>query len=52
MYNAGSDVSGALRWAATVAAGGPIVIAGSLYLVSDVLRLLRDAERLKNDMVG
>jgi folylpolyglutamate synthase/dihydrofolate synthase len=46
-YNAGTDISSALRWAVTVAAGGPIVIAGSLYLASDVLRLLRDAEYLK-----
>ena len=43
-YDAGTDVLGALRWAVTTAARGPIVIAGSLYLVSDVLRLLRDAE--------
>lgn len=43
-YDAGSDVSGALRWAADTSAGGPLVIAGSLYLVSDVLRLLRSAE--------
>ncbi|OBT46652.1 hypothetical protein VE00_01872 [Pseudogymnoascus sp. WSF 3629] len=43
-YDAGGDVSGALRWAADTAAGGPLVIAGSLYLVSDVLRLLRSAE--------
>ena len=47
-YDAGADISGALRWAVTTAAGGPIVIAGSLYLVSDVLRLLRDAETMKN----
>ncbi|KAI9738447.1 MAG: folylpolyglutamate synthase [Claussenomyces sp. TS43310] len=45
-YNAGNDVPGALRWATEVAAGGPLVIAGSLYLVSDVLRLLRRAELL------
>jgi folylpolyglutamate synthase len=43
-YNAGSDLSAALRWATETAAGGPLVIAGSLYLVSDVLRLLRKAE--------
>jgi folylpolyglutamate synthase len=52
LYNANSDLSGALRWAATVAAGGPMVIAGSLYLVSDVLRLLRDAEQLKTQTPG
>ena len=43
-YDAGTDLQGALRWAVSVAAGGPMVIAGSLYLVSDVLRLLRHAE--------
>jgi folylpolyglutamate synthase/dihydrofolate synthase len=50
-YNAGTDISGALRWAVTVAAGGPIVIAGSLYLVSDVLRLLRDAEQVQTQLI-
>jgi folylpolyglutamate synthase len=50
-YDANSDISGALRWAVTVAAGGPIVIAGSLYLVSDVLRLLRDAESIKSQLL-
>lgn len=46
LYNASDDISGALRWATEVAAGGPLVIAGSLYLVSDVSRLLRKAEGL------
>ena len=32
----------ALQWASKTAAGGPLVVAGSLYLVSDVFRLLRD----------
>lgn len=50
-YDASTDVSRALRWAVTVAAGGPIVIAGSLYLVSDVLRLLRDAEQVRNQFI-
>jgi folylpolyglutamate synthase len=50
-YDAGTDISGALRWAATVAAGCPLVIAGSLYLVSDVLRLLRDAEQVKSKLL-
>lgn len=50
-YDAGTDVSGALRWAVTTAAGGPIVIAGSLYLVSDVLRLLRAAGTMKNPLL-
>lgn len=52
LQNAGSDVSGALRWATTVADGGPLVIAGSLYLVSDVLRLLRNAELLKSPLLS
>ncbi|TVY43311.1 putative dihydrofolate synthetase [Lachnellula subtilissima] len=52
LYNAGADVSGALRWAATVADGSPIVIAGSLYLVSDVLRLLRTAKAFKDRILG
>lgn len=50
-YNAGADISGALRWAVTAAVGGPIVIAGSLYLVSDVLRLLRDAASMKSPLL-
>lgn len=50
LYNSGNDISGALRWAATVADGGPIVVAGSLYLVSDVLRLLRDSKQSKNQL--
>lgn len=41
--NAGRDVLGALQWSSNTAGGGPLVVAGSLYLVSDVLRLLRDA---------
>ena len=52
LYNAEGTVSGALCWAATVANGGPIVIAGSLYLVSDVLRLLQDAEHMKKHWLG
>ena len=48
LYDSSNDISGALRWAATVADGGPVVVAGSLYLVSDVLRLLRDSEQSKN----
>lgn len=41
LHDAGQDILGALQVAAVTAAGGPIVICGSLYLVSDVLRLLR-----------
>ncbi|POS88248.1 hypothetical protein EPUL_000075 [Erysiphe pulchra] len=43
-HNAESDVLNILQWAATIADQGPIVIAGSLYLVSDVLRLIRDVK--------
>ncbi|KAJ9655974.1 folylpolyglutamate synthase [Coniosporium apollinis] len=39
---AGGDVLGALRVAGEMAGEGPLVVAGSLYLVGDVLRLLRD----------
>lgn len=38
----GRDVLGALQAATEVTGGAPLVIAGSLYLVGDVLRLLRD----------
>ena len=37
------DLKSALDLATAIAAGGPIVIAGSLYLVSDTLRLVRQA---------
>lgn len=40
-HNAESDVLNILKWAATISNRGPIVIAGSLYLVSDVLRIIR-----------
>jgi folylpolyglutamate synthase len=43
MYNAGDDVKGALTWASQAAGDKPLVIAGSLYLVSSVLRLLRES---------
>ncbi|CAG7927205.1 unnamed protein product [Penicillium olsonii] len=39
------DLLPALRWASDEAHDGPLVIAGSLYLVSDVLRLLREAQK-------
>ncbi|KAJ5179749.1 hypothetical protein N7492_002959 [Penicillium capsulatum] len=35
----------AITWANEVAQGQPLVIAGSLYLISDVHRLLRDAHK-------
>lgn len=38
------DLQGTLSWASSTADNGPLVIAGSLYLVSDVLRLLRDSK--------
>ncbi|KAL4927222.1 dihydrofolate synthase [Aspergillus undulatus] len=41
----GKDILGALEWACHLANGGPLVIAGSLYLVSDVLRLLRETNK-------
>jgi len=50
-YNGGSNISGALRWAAETADSGPLVIAGSLYLVSDVLRLLRRAENIQAQLL-
>lgn len=37
-----NGVKDALQVASIVADGGPLVVAGSLYLVSDVLRILRD----------
>lgn len=40
-HDAGQDVFGALQLATSIAAGKSVVICGSLYLVSDVLRLLR-----------
>ncbi|KAK0635156.1 Mur ligase [Bombardia bombarda] len=40
LHDAGNDVAAALTWASARADGGPLVIAGSLYLVSSVLRLL------------
>jgi folylpolyglutamate synthase/dihydrofolate synthase len=51
-YNAKSDLSAALRWATEVASDNPMVIAGSLYLVSDVLRLQRSAEALAGQLFG
>lgn len=40
-----SDLLPGISWASQVAQGKPLVIAGSLYLVSDVLRLLRGAQK-------
>lgn len=43
-FDCGSDILAALKQATELSAEGPMVIVGSLYLASDVLRLLRDAE--------
>lgn len=40
----GADIIPALTWASQTAGQGPLVIAGSLYLVSDIFRLLRSKE--------
>lgn len=41
-FDGRDDVEGTIKLASAKADSGPIVIAGSLYLVSDVLRLLRE----------
>ncbi|KAL8972988.1 MAG: hypothetical protein Q9183_000240 [Haloplaca sp. 2 TL-2023] len=41
LQNAGDNLNDALSQAVRIADGGPLVIGGSLYLISDVLRLLR-----------
>ncbi|KAL8874349.1 MAG: hypothetical protein Q9174_000300 [Haloplaca sp. 1 TL-2023] len=46
LQDAGHDVNNALRQAVRIADGGPLVVCGSLYLVSDVLRLLRQHQNL------
>ncbi|RKF83283.1 putative dihydrofolate synthetase [Golovinomyces cichoracearum] len=51
-FNSGSNLPEILQWATAMSNGGPLVIAGSLYLVSDVLRLLRDAESIKNRLLN
>lgn len=40
----GKNIPAAINWASDIANSGPLVIAGSLYLASDVLRLLREAQ--------
>ncbi|RDW91383.1 hypothetical protein BP5796_02548 [Coleophoma crateriformis] len=52
LFDSGRDLSGALRWAVETASGGPIVVAGSLYLASDTLRIIRDAEAVKSKLLG
>jgi folylpolyglutamate synthase/dihydrofolate synthase len=39
------DIASAIQLAVTMADGGPLCIAGSLYLVGDVLRLVVEADR-------
>lgn len=39
-FDASTDVRSALDWASRTANGGPLVIAGSLYLVSNIFKLL------------
>lgn len=46
LHNGLADISETLRWTSAKAGGGPVVIAGSLYLVSDILRLLRQFRSL------
>ncbi|KAI1344731.1 Mur ligase [Xylariaceae sp. FL0016] len=41
-HSAGRDITSALSWATQTSHEGPLVIAGSLYLVSDVLRILKE----------
>ncbi len=41
IHSASKNLELALRLATEISIGGPLVIAGSLYLVSDVLRMLR-----------
>lgn len=40
----GFDIFAGLHWANYVSRDGPLVVAGSLYLVSDVLRILRSSQ--------
>ena len=44
IYGVSNNVEDALRLATEISMGGSLVVAGSLYLVSDVLRLLRSAQ--------
>ena len=49
---AGTDVGRGLNMAIDMAAGRPLVIAGSLYLVADVLRLVRAKTKNKGAGIG
>ncbi|TRX97284.1 hypothetical protein FHL15_002078 [Xylaria flabelliformis] len=39
--DAQADIMAGLDWASKISHGGPLVVAGSLYLVSDILKLLQ-----------
>ncbi|KAI0451150.1 folylpolyglutamate synthase-like protein [Xylaria acuta] len=39
--DAQANIMAGLNWASEISQGGPLVVAGSLYLVSDLLKLLR-----------
>ena len=41
VHNVSNNIENALRLATELSMGGSLVVAGSLYLISDVLRLLR-----------
>ncbi|KAI0386936.1 FolC bifunctional protein [Hypomontagnella monticulosa] len=44
-FDASKNVLSALKWASQTAGGGPLVVAGSLYLVSDIFKLFRSNTR-------
>ena len=46
MQGFGNNILQALEWASSVSPAEPLVIAGSLYLVSDILRLQRDRKKI------
>ncbi|KAI0836703.1 FolC bifunctional protein [Hypoxylon sp. FL0890] len=43
-FDASTDVRSALEWASQTSKDGPLAIAGSLYLVSDIFKLLQSDE--------
>ncbi|KAI1466163.1 FolC bifunctional protein [Daldinia caldariorum] len=43
-FDASTDVRSALEWASQTTSGGPLVIAGSLYLVSEIFKMLGSHE--------
>ncbi|KAI8956595.1 FolC bifunctional protein [Daldinia sp. FL1419] len=44
-YDASANIRSGLEWASQIANEGPLVIAGSLYLVSDIFKLLQPKEK-------